>query len=144
MGRPPEAITQHAADEEQRGQEERVALDHPLRLSRAGAELTLQRGQRDVDRWAVDEDHARGEDGRDQHRSADVLRAGNGSGRYFVSDDLLVAGSFEDRYHQIPYVSGACQPARWIPVQAVPSGVQSARTARPRTSIRHWRERSVW
>ena len=66
----PKRSPMHAADEDQRGQEEGVAFDHPLRLGRGGAEVALQHRQRHVDRRAVDEDHAGGQNGCHQHGAA--------------------------------------------------------------------------
>jgi hypothetical protein len=60
-----------------------------------------------------------------------------------VEDDLLVAWRLEDRYHQVPCISSACQPAKLTPVQSVPGDVQSALTARSRTSIFHSRKHSA-
>ncbi len=62
----PVVVAERAAQEDQRGQEERVALDDPLHLGGVGAEVALDHRQRDVDRAAVDEAHRRAEDRRDQ------------------------------------------------------------------------------
>src|ERR1700681_2547210 len=63
----PVEVAERSAQQDQRRQEQRVALDDPLHLRRVGGELALDHRQRDVDRAAVDERHGRAEDRRDQH-----------------------------------------------------------------------------
>src|SRR6185312_432096 len=63
---PPQAVAEGAAHEDERRQEERVRLHDPLHLRRRPAERPLDRGQRDVDDRAVEEDEGRPEDGDDE------------------------------------------------------------------------------
>ena len=62
--RRPKRSPSDAADQQQRRQEQRIRLHHPLRLERRGAQLALDRRQRHVDDGAVDERHARADDRR--------------------------------------------------------------------------------
>ena len=57
-------VSQRPADEEQRRQEERVRFHHPLNVRQGRMQGRLQRRQRHVHDRAVDERHARTEDGR--------------------------------------------------------------------------------
>ena len=64
------AIAKRAAHEQQRCQEQHVRLDDPLRFGYRCPELLTEDWQRDVDDRAIDEHHARPEDGGDQGRAA--------------------------------------------------------------------------
>ena len=63
---PAELVPEAAADQEQRDHRQHVGLDHPLLPGQPGVQLPPQRGQRDVDDRAVEEDDGRAEDRRDQ------------------------------------------------------------------------------
>ena len=96
---PAEAVAQRAADQQQRGEEERIRLDDPLRLGRRGVEFALDRRQRDVDDRAVDERHARAEDRGHQHpapargpRTASPVRRPDGG---------VIAGRLADLGHGV-------------------------------------------
>ncbi len=75
---PAEPISQRAADQQERGEKERVRLDDPLDVGDGGAELALQRRQGQVDDRAVDEGEARAEHRRGQHPRPSGLRARRG------------------------------------------------------------------
>jgi hypothetical protein len=66
----PESIPQGAAREHECCEEERVRLDHPLHVGDRGAHRRLQRRQGDADDAAVDERHARTENGRGEDAAA--------------------------------------------------------------------------
>ena len=52
----PEPVTQAAGGEQQPGEHQGVRVDHPLEVADAGAEVTHQRRERDVDDRVVDHD----------------------------------------------------------------------------------------
>src|SRR5215213_8556300 len=60
-----EAVTEGAGREQQAGEHERVCVHHPLQGAGGGAEIGLDRGQRDIERRV--RDHHHGEAGA-QHR----------------------------------------------------------------------------
>ena len=60
---PAEQVAERAASENQRAEKQSVGFNDPLHIDDGGVKALLQRGQRDVDRGAVDEGHAGGEDG---------------------------------------------------------------------------------
>ena len=62
-----QTITQRAADQNQRGEHQRVSLDNPLRPDYISAQLMLEHWQRDVDDCAVNKSNARPQDGRGKH-----------------------------------------------------------------------------
>ena len=68
-----EAVTQRAAEQDERGQGQGVTVDHPLQTGRAGAQVVPDPWQRDVDHGAVDERHTGPEDGRQQDPPAGGL-----------------------------------------------------------------------
>ena len=94
---PPEAVAQRAADQQQRREEEGIGLDHPLRLESGGAQVGLDRRQRDVDHRAVDKGHARTEDRRQQHAALGSRRAGRRGAA--VRDGGFVAGQAQRLAH---------------------------------------------
>ena len=55
----PEMIAEHAADENERGQEQRIGFDDPLQRRDIGVEAALDRRQRHIDRGGVDDGDAR-------------------------------------------------------------------------------------
>ncbi len=71
---PSEKIAQRPAYEDEGGEEQRVALHHPLHIDYAGVEIRLQRGQRDVHHGAIDEGEGRSENYRDQDPRCSRLR----------------------------------------------------------------------
>ena len=81
-------VSQRAADEEQRRQEKRVRFHHPLNVRQRRMQGRLQRRQRHVHDRAVNERHARTEDGRGQNPGAVRCRralARAGENRGFVA-----------------------------------------------------------
>ncbi len=64
---PPEVVAERAAHQQQRGEQQGIRLDHPLRLERGGPQVGLDGGQCHVDDRAVDEGHAGADDGGGQH-----------------------------------------------------------------------------
>ena len=82
------AISQRSANEQQRRQEKRIGFHHPLNLGQRRAQGRLQRRQRHVHHRAIDERHARTEDGRRQNPAAvrgSRLLAGTGEYRGFIA-----------------------------------------------------------
>ena len=56
---PADTVGERAAREQQRGERERVGVDHPLQVAEVGAEVALDRGQRDVHDRDVEQQHER-------------------------------------------------------------------------------------
>ena len=54
---PADAVGERAARQQQRGERERVGVDHPLQVGEVGAEVALDRGQRDVHDRDVEQQH---------------------------------------------------------------------------------------
>ena len=63
----PESVAQRAAEQDERGQREGVGIDRPCQSGRAGVEVLVYRGQRDVDDGRVEQRHAGARDRRGQH-----------------------------------------------------------------------------
>ena len=63
-------VAQRAADEDQRGERERVGVDDPLRPGDTGVEVAVDRRQGEPDDRAVEERHARAEDHRGEQPAA--------------------------------------------------------------------------
>ena len=61
-----EAVAERAAEQDERGERQRVGVDHPLQAGGAGAEVGTDRGQRDRDDRGVEEGHARPQNGGEQ------------------------------------------------------------------------------
>src|SRR5262249_44337482 len=59
----PVAVAERAAEQDQRGQRQQVAVEDPLQRAGAGAEVLADLRQRDVDDGAVEERHPRAGDG---------------------------------------------------------------------------------
>ena len=51
-------IAEHAADQNERAEQQRIGFDHPLQGGDIGIEILLDRRQRDVDRGRVDDGEA--------------------------------------------------------------------------------------
>jgi hypothetical protein len=64
---PAEAVAHRSASQKQGGEKKRVGFDYPLHVENRRVEVFLQRGQRDVDDRAIDEGHARPQNGRGQN-----------------------------------------------------------------------------
>ena len=69
---PPPAVpvTERAAEQDQRGQRQRVAVDDPLQVRQRGVQVAADRRQRHLHRGGVQERHARGEHGGHEHPPA--------------------------------------------------------------------------
>ena len=60
------AIPERTADEQQRGEEERISFDDPLDADDRGLQILLQRWQRHIHHRAVDKGETGAEDGRSE------------------------------------------------------------------------------
>ena len=73
----PVTVAQRTAEEDQRGQRERVAVEDPLERARRGVQIPADGRQRDVDNRPVEECHPRAEHRDRQHPSAGAARVAN-------------------------------------------------------------------
>ena len=76
---PAEPVAERAAEQDQAGEREQVAVGDPLQLGQARVEVLADGAQRDVDDGAVEQRHPRAEDGRQRPppgRGADVPQPG--------------------------------------------------------------------
>jgi hypothetical protein len=71
----PVVIAERTANEEKRGEQERVGFDDPLKIDRGGVEARLQRGQCDIHDSAIDERHAGSENSGGENPAAARFRA---------------------------------------------------------------------
>ena len=67
---PPVLVAERAAEQDERGERERVAVHRPLQAGEVGAEVAADRGQRDVDDGGVDHHQRRPQDRGEQHPSS--------------------------------------------------------------------------
>ena len=75
-----EPVAERAAEQDQPGQRERVAVDRPLQPAQRGVQVPADGGQRDVDHGRVEERHARAEHRGRQHPAAATGAQAQGRG----------------------------------------------------------------
>ena len=118
---PAHPVTERAAEQQERGQRQRVGRDHPLQAGDAGVEVLADMRQRDADHGGIERGDARAEDRRGEHPASPGAVEGQ-----------LRVKRFSRRAHQASLTRcSACPPPRPSPIEAdEPAACRSCAGAR--------------